>query len=379
MSTIAIHPLNPAAPGYFQRPMPVAVILGSFLALTLPLCVLSLTHPVFLERMYVKPIFLWLLGTTHFVITLTIYFQSANLQYFNSTWKNRVLYFLIPVGIFVGFDLYTALQVAVRWPAFDVVFRSAVRFLDNHHVTRQSYGVAQLFKRRSQLPFPTWQRRVESWYFWGLTLMLLLTFFSGGTFDVQNEAMLLGGVIVGAMFLLILIGYFQVWLRSRDLRVVAVPLTYLLLQSTSAGLAIYSTSLYIYCLTMHYVEYHVLMVPRCFSTSLDLGAATDRVYDRLRRNKALFYGLIVAVAALATSLTLMTMGIFMIRDLRSWPTPARLMIALFDGLFVMHYFIESLIWKFGNPYYRNSLLPLYFSPTPARVPVEARPVDAPPH
>jgi hypothetical protein len=27
---------------------------------------------------------------------------------------------------------------------------------------------------------------------------------------------------------------------------------------------------------------------------------------------------------------------------------------------VTHYFIEAFIWKFGNPYYRAALGPLYF-------------------
>jgi len=43
-----------------------------------------------------------------------------------------------------------------------------------------------------------------------------------------------------------------------------------------------------------------------------------------------------------------------------WPAPYRVMLALFDGLFVFHYFVEALIWKFGNPFYRSTLGPLYF-------------------
>jgi hypothetical protein len=38
------------------------------------------------------------------------------------------------------------------------------------------------------------------------------------------------------------------------------------------------------------------------------------------------------------------------------------LLALFDGLFVFHYFIEALIWKFRNPFYRATLGPLYFGP-----------------
>ncbi len=159
--SIAIEdrPAAPPQPAYLQRQFPVAVILSSFLILTLPLCILSLTSPALLERFYVKPIYLWMLATTHFVITLTIYFQSRNLRYFNSTWKNKVLYFVIPAGIFVLFDLYSALELAVVAPVFDRLFRAGIRLMDNHHVTRQSFGVTQLFKKRSGQPFPRWMRR----------------------------------------------------------------------------------------------------------------------------------------------------------------------------------------------------------------------------
>jgi hypothetical protein len=56
---------------------------------------------------------------------------------------------------------------------------------------------------------------------------------------------------------------------------------------------------------------------------------------------------------------------------KSWsdrPAPYRVLIALFDGLFVFHYFVEALIWKFGNPFYRAVLGPLYFGPAAPRPP-----------
>jgi hypothetical protein len=46
----------------------------------------------------------------------------------------------------------------------------------------------------------------------------------------------------------------------------------------------------------------------------------------------------------------------------SRPYPA--LIALCDGLFVFHYFIEAFIWKFSDPYYRQTLGPLYFGQRP---------------
>jgi hypothetical protein len=59
------------------------------------------------------------------------------------------------------------------------------------------------------------------------------------------------------------------------------------------------------------------------------------------------------------------------------PAPYRVLLALFDGLFVFHYFVEALIWKFGNPFYRSTLGPMYFGPTAARQPIAATPPAAP--
>jgi hypothetical protein len=372
--TIAAPPAVPPQPAYLQRPFPVVVILSSFLILTLPLCVLSLTSPGLLERYYAKPLFIWLLGTTHFVITLTIYVQSRNLRYFNSTWKNRALYFLIPAGIFIFFDLYSAFQFAIVAPAFDRLFRAGIRLMDNHHVTRQSFGVTQLFKKRSGGAFPSWMRPAEDGYFHVLTALLLLTFFAGGRFNGANPLMLLGVAIAAPLFLVVLAGFARAWKGSEDRGAVLAALTYFLMQSGSTALGIYQTQLYIYCLAMHYVEYHVLMVPRCFSTPLDSSNPTDRAFGRLRRNRWLFYGVLLIIAGIATYTTWIAMGWLINKSWNDWPAPYRVLLALFDGLFVFHYFVEALIWKFGNPFYRATLGPLYFAPqAPSR---SAAPVTA---
>ena len=36
--------------------------------------------------------------------------------------------------------------------------------------------------------------------------------------------------------------------------------------------------------------------------------------------------------------------------------------AVFDGLFVFHYFVEMLIWRFSDPFFRKNLTGLYFAP-----------------
>src|SRR5437868_7023360 len=126
-------PELPAAVGYFQHTLPVALILGAFLVITLPLTCLALWDPESPQLLRLEIVYLIGLGVTHFVITPTIYLQSTNLTYFNSTWRNRLIYFAIPVGIFLLFDLYRALQVAALVPLLDIVFRLTIRALDFQH------------------------------------------------------------------------------------------------------------------------------------------------------------------------------------------------------------------------------------------------------
>jgi hypothetical protein len=372
MSVLAVAPppvrTEPAAsrpqPGYLQRRLPVYLILGSFVFLTLPLAAVALLNPAFLARTHLGLAYVAVFGTTHFVLTLTIYLQSSNLRYFNSTWTRRVCYFLVPVSIFVFFDLYRTLQVAVLWPVFDLLVRHGIRLFDFHHFGRQNYGMLQLFKGRSRCPFPGWARKAESGYFLGLTALLMLTFLGGGRFDASGWETRLVLECVGCLLLVVAAGFIWAWRKAADRSALAAPLAYFLLQTGSAALGIYSSSLYLFCLAMHYVEYHVVMVPRCFATPLDATSRTDRVFRRLRQNRVLFYLGLLAVAAVVTYCTWITMGAVLAVTAQASSRPYLALIALFDGLFVFHYFIEAFIWKFSDPYYRQTLGPLYFGQRP---------------
>jgi hypothetical protein len=76
----------------------------------------------------------------------------------------------------------------------------------------------------------------------------------------------------------------------------------------------------------------------------------------------LFYALLLLVAVPVTRFAYLGMERLFQVDESSSGLPWRAVIALFDGLFVFHYVIESRIWKFNDPYYRRSLMPLYFRP-----------------
>src|SRR4051812_10358459 len=104
-------PRPAAALGYFQRSLPAIIIFGAFFVFTLPLAYLAWAHPDSPEFLRLELLYLCGLGVTHFVVTPVIYLQSSNLRYFASTWRNRLIYFAIPIAIFVGFDLYRTLEL----------------------------------------------------------------------------------------------------------------------------------------------------------------------------------------------------------------------------------------------------------------------------
>jgi hypothetical protein len=362
-------PLAPPAPpvpsGLLDQRWPQYLILGSFFFITLPFCAFAATSDNFLRPWSLGWVYVCALGTTHFVLTFTIYLQSANLKHFSSSRKRQVLYFLIPVLIFVFFDLYRALQIAVLLPAFDLLFRLAIRLADFQHFNRQSYGVFQLFKGRAK-GFPKWARSVENLYFLGLTVLLFLSFLTNGRFDGNNLYTRLTLVPVGACLLALLVGYAQAWRRAADRSAVTAALAYFLFQSLSAALAISNVAFYAFCLAMHYVEYHVLMYPRCFRAPLNPDSRIDRLFASLRRRTVVFYTAVLGVAVLITACTWAGMGALIQRDGGSPSASYLLLISVFDGLFVFHYFVEALIWKFSDPYYRQTLGPLYFTPTAPR-------------
>ena len=84
---------------YFERSLPIALIFGSFFAIFVPLLALQLAFGGAPWLQYLTVAQAVGLGTTLFFITLAVYFQSQNLAYFNSSARNRVVYFAVPVTV----------------------------------------------------------------------------------------------------------------------------------------------------------------------------------------------------------------------------------------------------------------------------------------
>jgi hypothetical protein len=364
------------APGFFQRDLPAYAILAAFLVLTLPLAILMSYDPDSPRIRAILLVYIIGLGASHFVLTPTLYLQSSNLRYFNGSWRNRIIYFAIPIAIFLFFDLYATFQIALLFPLVALLVRTGIRVLDFRHFNSQTFGVLQLYKMRSGCKFPDWLKRVESLYYFALALLLLTTFIRGGQFALDNLATIVVSATVLVLFAALAAGFALAYRRSANGRDIALPLAYFLFQTGASVLAAYNLAFYGLALAMHYVEYHLLMVPRCFQTTLDPTKPVDRVFGVLRANKFIFYSLLVFLAFMVTVWTVdFTAMLQMIEGMtdtgRSGQSSSLLLFAIFDGLFVFHYFLESFIWRFSEPYYRQTLAPLYFA---SRQPRTAQPV-----
>src|SRR5262245_44639025 len=351
--------------GYFQRPLPAVIIFSAFFVFTLPLVYLAWAHPDSPQFLQLELLYLCGLGVTHFVVTPVIYLQSSNLRYFASTWRNRLIYFAIPIAIFVGFNLYRTLELAVLIPVFDFGFRLLIRGLDFQHFGRQSFGVLQLFKARAGAKFPAWQKRAEAVFSWTVPALLLTTFLRGGRVDAADSPTVL--LVVSAVcalvlvtcFALVVLGMVRTARSAERPSALFAPALYFVLQTGSCLLAFANTALYGFALAMHFVEYHVLMMPRCCKAPLDESHAPDRLLSRLRHNRVIFYSLIAIAAIGVTFLTgvgtsamtaMVAQLTAMWQSLGGGVTPTgsyTAILALFDGIFVFHYFVEMFIWKFS--------------------------------
>jgi hypothetical protein len=362
--------------GFFQKRLPSQIILWSFLLLTLPL---AATQTFSTDHRFVF-FYIWLFGLTHFVLTLSIYLQSENLKHFAESKTNIILFFVVPLVILMGFYVVGILQLRAKFPVFAVVFAAAIRLLDFNHLNRQTFGVYQLFKSRAGIrPLPA-LKRAEQGFLATLTALLFTTYLAGGVFPLLpgsaahtadaasgklGQAILPIGLLKTACLALIVIAALlaaislalalRAWRKAGRPAGMSQGLTYLGFQTVGVVFAVVSMPLYFATLAIHYVEYHVLMFPRWFHTRLDEKSLLDRCFARLRRRPSIFYGFVVLSALVVWVFTKSS-------GMADLSTRYLVVVSIFDGLFVFHYFVEMLIWRFSDPFFRRTLAPLYFAP-----------------
>lgn len=354
---------------YLQRRQ-IAIIFLSFALLALPLSWVQLSMS--LSQTVAAGVFLAyavLLGNTHFAITWALYLNSANVRYFESSAGRKAIYFGGPLLIMAAMAAIGVMAFPAQGTLIFLPFTLALASVDFYHVVRQSFGVLQMFKARASAAFPPGSAAVDNLYFLSLLLLQALTFAGGisrgfdGRFDPSSPLTRAVAMSTLVLFGIIVRNFVQA-ARSPgvDRAALGTAFVYLLLQSASALLVVYRSRLYIASLAMHYVEYHVLMAPRIFRVPLDTATGLDRAAAFFRRHRAAFYGLLIGVGACVSSGALLTWaGTPVTRDS---PQFGWLLVNLLNGVFLTHYFIESFVWKFRNPFYRQALAPIYFGARP---------------
>ena len=341
---------------YFSRASVQWIVFGAFVFLTMPLAL----GVVFTDAPVMRwvPLYGVTFGLTHFLTTGFIYLDSANLRYFASSLRNKLIYFVVPVAIFVVMDLATALGARARMPWLDEALLQIVFLANLFLVSRQSFGVLQLFKSATAGLYSEGLRSVENLFFVGLALLQAETFWSGMQYDPNSLGVRLTTFMVAGMFVLVATLHWRVFREGARSRQDWVPILYFVFQSVAGALAVWKTSLYGIALAMHYVEYHVVMMPRVFESPVDKRKRADRMRRWITRSAWGFYAGLLAIAW-AVWLTQRTQ---LYLDPFAAPLGVRIVLHSLDGLFLAHFFVEAFVWRLSTPHYRKTLGPLYFAP-----------------
>jgi hypothetical protein len=345
-----------ANPSYFSRASVQTIVLGAFVFLTLPIIFALETWTE--SALPLLPLYGVTFGLTHFLITGLLYLDRRNLRYFASSWKNRGIYFAIPIAILIGMDVLAVVplgEFGVSAHGFLFYFVMFVNFL---HVSRQSFGVLQLFKREARASHRESLRSLENLFFIALVFGQFMTFWGGGTYDVSSLGVQLISLLTVLVFVLVLSLHVAALRQGADQRADRVPCIYFTLQAIAGALVVYRSEFVSVALAMHYVEYHVVMMPRLLRSPVEPDSRVDRVRAALGSVPVLFYAGLLAVAwsiwfGQRTALYL---------DAEAATLPMRLLVHSLDGIFLFHFFIEAFLWKFSKPHYRETLGPLYFAP-----------------
>lgn len=365
---------------YLDHPGRIALIFGSFFVLCVPLAMAlfatsSSASMSMAAWLVVFQAYSILVGHTHFAVTFSIYLNSRNLEYFGSSPRNIAIYFggpvlILAVWFLIGFlGLHQpALDSSPAFLTYLFWFAVLTKLADYLHVVRQSFGVLQLFKRQTKIPFAHWIRRAENAFFLVLMGLQIMTFAEGlkannvnaARFNLNDPLALVGVGVAAALFVAIVAGHaLTARAAAAHRKALAMPFTYFVLQTASASLPVYWSVLYLASLAIHYVEYHVIMYPRVFRSAADSQHWADRGARWLRSHRIAFYALLIAFCYLLIGggiehlASVMPLGKNVV-----W-----FCLNLFNGIFITHFFIEAFVWKFHLPFYRQSLAPLYFPTT----------------
>lgn len=345
---------------FLARPVPLALMFGSFFFLTLPL-VFAEERSLF-DGWLISPLAVYasLLGMSHFLVTFPEYFKRNNLRHFSSAPHYALLYFGVPVLIVA----YVAIVYGMRGHERGAGTLSLMAFwmfmfirgIDKYHVLRQSFGVFEMMKTQVNLRYVMWSKNLARAFFMSMFLVQFHTASNARVFEATPLSV--GLSIAAGVFFIALMGVLvhrASTVPREDRAYALIPIAYLIVQGICATLVAYKTIFYIASLALHYVEYHLLMRPRVFS-NLDEGSAVDKPLLWLKKRQWVFW-----VGLIATSL-FVGLGPTIANDFEHPLGGSGWVFWLFvvqTNVALLHFYVDALLWRFKHPYFRKTLLPLY--------------------
>ncbi len=297
--------------------------------------------------------FVWVVfAQTHFGSTWFIFFDKKNLAYYC---QHPFIYFVMPVIIFIAVLALGAVNQTL------LIILVAIASL--YHVTKQNLGIMQLYRMRNkEYDLPT--RRVEN----GTIFAWSLLFGAFGALQLPNFqaqfGTLLGLTWYGLAALLTLSAIGTLWIVVQYVRRGAnsIPKTIFLITS----ILMYSPYLYasvvlvdIYqmeiatltSLIAHYMQYIGIV---WLINVNKYGKETEHA----KRNPLLH-----AIASHYPAILLAILGYGAVMAGLRWGVPQQYPVLLnvvpniVVGLMVIHFYIDSFIWRFRNPFIRETVLP----------------------
>lgn len=288
-------------------------VFAAFYGLTLPLLIMHFFAADFLQKVPLDVLLFILLGLSHFLITCSLYLSKDHFRYFNSSWQRRGIYFGMPL-IFITF------YCSIQWATVGKEeVATTLRLVNDFHWTRQSFGVALLIGGAGIAN----SRKILNAFFYLSGFFLSLSLF------FENHLVWIAGIMLCFLGL----AYLKRKSLSPEIRI------YLLLQALAFCIACIDERLYLIALSMHYVEYHILMAKRRPIRP----AANPSCPEFFHRWSS--YAILLIFTILAAQLL----------NYANQPPPRwnSTMAAAANAIFAIHFFLDAFIWRFKNSFYQS--------------------------
>jgi hypothetical protein len=304
-----------------------------------------------------------LIRIPHFAATLNFtYLYKDNHEYYRKNWAK---YVLVPLVILAAYGVRSRLH---SYSLYGTVLVTIMTIWGMQHIAFQIYGILSLYRGRSQARADALLPKIERAIFYELMLLavfggIVRLWFPGAAIEPLLHRVSWGISVA----LIVTCGtYFaRIWLRRKTTPVSIPGLLYF---ATAVSVMVYwpvydrfgsriaGDMAFFYVFNGQHCLAYLGLLFHMTSNKQRL----QREYGSLRDGGAGFLKFYTPLAVAAAAL----LGIAIYRYSRAYGLSGldvrytNNAIGVLDGIFVVHYYIESLTWKFSNPHNRAVVLPL---------------------